>query len=62
MQIIWHILLTVCLENTCAEQDIQWFDTEKACMQSLEAYTQIPQDGNWDSVTYECKPLNSTGV
>jgi len=25
MEIIWHILLTVCLGSTCIEQDIQWF-------------------------------------
>lgn len=62
MQIIWHIMLTVCLGTTCAEQDVQWFDTEEECRQSLELYIQIPPDGDWDKVVYECKPVNSTGV
>ena len=31
MEIIWHILLTVCLKGNCLTQDVQWFDTKQEC-------------------------------
>ena len=30
-EIIWHILLTVCLGSSCVEQDVQWFDDKADC-------------------------------
>ena len=60
MQIIWHILLTVCINTECRTQDIQWFDTEMECKVSLELYKQIPPDGHWHTVEYVCKPLGSS--
>lgn len=62
MEVIWHILLTVCLGSTCVEQDIQWFDEEQECRAMLVVYQSIPTDGEWDTVTYECKPVGSTGT
>ena len=62
MEIIWHLILTVCLGTTCLEQDIQWFDEEQECKAVLPIYTSVPADGDWDTVTYECKPLGSTGT
>ena len=59
MEIIWHILLTVCLKSECVSQDIQWFDTKEECLKMLPVYTDLPQDGNWDSVLYICKPKDS---
>jgi hypothetical protein len=59
MEIIWHILLTVCIGSTCVEQDIQWFDNEPECKEMLIEYVKIPTDGDWDSVEYVCKPLGS---
>lgn len=59
MQFIWHILLTVCLDNQCVTQDVQWFDKQEQCLEMLPIYRSIPQDGEWDSVTYICKPLHS---
>ena len=59
MQTIWHILLTVCLGSTCAEQDVQWFDEEQKCKEMLSAYISIPPDGDWDTVEYVCKPVGS---
>ena len=55
MEIIWHILLTVCLGSTCLEQDIQWFDSKEECNNMLTVYTGLPTDGDWDTV-YTCKP------
>jgi hypothetical protein len=59
MEIVWHILLTVCLGSTCLEQDIQWFDSQEECESMLPAYTGLPIDGDWDTVKYECKPIGS---
>jgi hypothetical protein len=57
----WHILLTVCSGSMCVEQDIQWFDTKEGCYEMLDMYTEIPADGDWDTVTYICKPVHSVG-
>lgn len=59
MEIIWHILLTVCLDSECRSQDVQWFETQKDCEINLGLYKQIPPDGNWDTVEYVCKPIGS---
>ena len=62
MKIIWHILLTVCMDGECRTQDVQWFDTEKECVNMLVQYQNIPQDRNWQTVDYICKPLNASAV
>ena len=62
MNTIWHILLTVCSGSTCLEQDIQWFKTETECQTMLVSYTEIPADGDWDTVEYVCKPVGSRGT
>jgi len=59
MELIWHILLTVCLGSTCIEQDVQWFETKSQCDQMLVEYSEIPADGDWDIVEYICKPVGS---
>ena len=59
MEIIWHIILTVCLGSTCLEQDVQWFENKTDCEEMLKAYSEIPTDGDWDSVDYICKPVGS---
>ena len=60
MDIIWHILLTVCLGSTCIEQDVQQFKTKVECDEMLKVYLDIPADGDWDTVEYICKPVGST--
>lgn len=62
MEIIWHILLTVCLGSTCINQDVQWFDSKQECDTMLTVYTEMPSDGDWDTVEYICKPVGSTGT
>ena len=62
MEFIWHILLTVCMNSDCKYQDVQRFDGPNAeikCNVSLQLYKEIPNDGDWDTVTWECKPLGS---
>ena len=62
MELIWHILLTVCSGSTCIEQDVQWFDSEKECQTMLVEYVAIPADGDWDTVEYQCKPVGSVSL
>jgi len=62
MEVIWHILLTTCLGSTCLQQDVQRFDTKEQCFYMLEMYEGIPADGDWDSVNYVCKPVNSVSL
>jgi len=62
MEIIWHILLTVCTGSVCVDQDIQWFKTKTECDTMIVEYSNIPTDGNWDSITYVCKPINSVSL
>ena len=41
MEIIWHIILTVCLGSTCLEQDVQWFENKTECEEMLKAYSEM---------------------
>jgi len=59
MEIIWHILLTVCVGSTCLDQDVQWFDSQTKCETMLVQYKEVPVDGHWETVTYTCKPKGS---
>jgi hypothetical protein len=62
MEVVWHILLTVCLGSTCIEQDVQWFETKVDCDNMLIEYLEVPADGDWDTVEYVCKPVGSRGT
>ena len=62
MEIIWHILLTVCSGSTCLEQDVQWFETKAQCETMLVEYVEVPVDGSWDTVEYICKPVGSMSL
>ena len=60
MEFIWTLLLTACLTDTiCKYQDVQWFDEEQQCREMLPIYSNIPADGDWDTVEYICKPVGS---
>mgnify|MGYP006251711649 FL=1 len=54
MEIIWHILLTVCLQSNCITQDVQWFDNKQDCYDMLPIYQLVPPDGKWDTIEYKC--------
>lgn len=58
-EVIWHLLLTVCLQDVCRSQEIQWFANEPECNVSKAIYEEIPQDGPWTLIEYVCKPRNS---
>jgi hypothetical protein len=62
MEIVWHILLTVCLGSTCLEQDVERFKTKQECDSMLNFYAEMPTDGHWDTIEYICKPVGSTSI
>ena len=62
IEVIWHILLTVCSGSTCLEQDVQWFETQQKCETAMVEYIKVPPDGHWDSVEYICKPVTSEAI
>ena len=62
MELIWHILLTVCLGSTCIDQDVQWFESKEECIDMKALHEEIPIDGDWKSVEYVCKPVGSKEV
>ena len=59
MEIIWHILLTVCSNQFCIEQDVQWFETKEQCEEQRLLHEEIPIDGDWETIDYICKPVGS---
>ncbi len=59
---IWSLLLTACMETTCVKQDIQWFEDRQECIEFKTLHEELPQDGNWGTITYECKILNGSST
>ena len=54
MEVIWTLLLTVCLNGTCASQKVAWFEEQPQCMSMKQVHEELPPDGHWKSVEYEC--------
>ncbi len=65
MQVLWHLMLTVCMDGTCAKQEVQRFDPPNAkvkCEVMLPIYKEVPLDSEGGTVEYICKPLGSVGT
>ncbi|OUT94596.1 MAG: hypothetical protein CBB96_05380 [Gammaproteobacteria bacterium TMED36] len=60
---LWTLLLTVCFNShDCKSQNVLVFKKIESCLDAKIAHEEMPWDGPWVSVTYECKPYKSTGV
>ena len=57
-QIIWTLMLTVCLNDSCASQTIAWFEDKVQCVQMKALHEDFPKDGDWKSVEYKCSIVN----
>ena len=53
-QVIWSLMLTVCSTETCATQSIQWFEEMSQCQEMKVVHEELPVDGPWKSVVYDC--------
>tara|TARA_R100001460_G_scaffold49880_2_gene88162 strand:- start:8391 stop:8579 length:189 start_codon:yes stop_codon:yes gene_type:complete len=62
MEVIWSLLLTVCGELHCVNQTIQWFEEKPQCMEMKQLHEELPQDGNWKTVEYNCTIVGSRQV
>jgi len=63
MEIIWSLMLTVCLDShTCIEQSVQWFDEKTQCVEAQAIHEGIPPDGNWKSVNYKCTVVGAKEI
>jgi hypothetical protein len=54
MEVIWTLLLTVCMDNGCLTQDIQWFEDKQECIKMKVVHEDILPDGHWKTVDYKC--------
>lgn len=60
MEVIWSLMLTVCMDSqTCFEQSVQWFDDKNTCAEMQVIHENIPMDGSWKSVKYECQVVGA---
>ena len=55
---IWSLFLTACTISSCLTQEIQWFEDKQDCIEFKLLHEELPQDGNWSIVEYNCKLLN----
>ena len=53
-EIIWTLMLTVCLNDSCASQTIAWFQEKPQCIEMKLLHEDFPKDGDWQSVEYSC--------
>lgn len=55
---IWALILTACIEDACMKQTISWFDNKEECIEWKELHKEIPKDGSWNVVEYNCSIIN----
>ena len=55
MEIIWSLMLTVCMDSQhCVKQDVQWFEERNQCIEMQAIHEELPIDGDWKTVDYKC--------
>ena len=71
MEFLWALYLTVCDPVKCVTQEVQRYENgtmpgstdyvtaREKCEIMKKLYIQIPQDGDWSSVVWECRPVGS---
>jgi len=58
---IWSLLLTACTTTECVKQSIQWFEDKQDCIEFKLLHEELPRDGNWTFVNYQCELLTRVG-
>jgi hypothetical protein len=55
MEIIWSLMLTVCMDSqSCIKQDVQWFEEKYQCVAMKALHEELPIDGDWKTIDYKC--------
>ena len=62
MEIVWVLLLTVCSHTGCISQEVLQEKNEKDCHYQRLVHDTLPSDGDWVSITWECKTKNGLEV
>ena len=62
MEIIWDLLLTVCSNTGCISQEVLEVKDEQECHYQRISHDTLPSDGDWVSITWECKTKNGLEV
>jgi|TARA_B100001094_G_scaffold321666_1_gene369735 hypothetical protein len=56
---LWVLLLTICMsDGKCVHQNVGLHTSQALCVKSQQMHEELPQDGSWSSINYECKLLN----
>ncbi|HUV85321.1 MAG TPA: hypothetical protein VMV86_06385 [Methanosarcinales archaeon] len=55
---LWSLILTACTATGCVEQTIQWFEVNQECIEFKVLHEELPKDGSWSTIEYECKLIN----
>ena len=63
MEVIWNLLLTVCMDSqSCVQQSIQWFEKKSECIEMQTLHEELPIDGDWKTVDYKCSVVGGKEV
>ena len=59
IEFTWVLLLTVCSGSDCISQKVGYYKDEPQCVRFQKEHEALPQDGDWSSVEYYCRPKDS---
>ena len=62
MELIWALILSVCTTDRCITQTVLETDEQDMCIVEKVLHEQLPQDGDWKTVEYKCKLLNTVQI
>ena len=63
MEIIWSLMLTVCMDSqSCIQQTVQWFDEKNQCFETKMLHEELPVDGHWKTINYKCTIVGAKEV
>ena len=63
MEVIWSLMLTVCMDSqSCINQSVQWFEEKAECIKMQMLHEDLPIDGDWTTVDYKCTVVGAKEV
>ena len=54
MEFVWTLMLTVCGTDICFSQPVESYKNQNVCLQDVQEHVNIPEDGPWRSVKFQC--------
>tara|TARA_B100000073_G_C23576129_1_gene510245 strand:+ start:351 stop:542 length:192 start_codon:yes stop_codon:yes gene_type:complete len=58
IEIVWVLILSVCTSSQCITQEVLQTPDHDQCISQKIIHEDLPQDGDWNSVKFECKLKN----